>query len=128
MVMPMRDVVRKARQERGPVIQKWEDIERYALPLLLVSAFVIGALAVAGNLHEGLALSGVLTGLLVVGAYAAAIAARMLPALVLAVLVALAGAVSAAVHSALPLWMSLSNGLGGLVFVLALIASWTKRL
>ncbi len=126
MLNLMHSVLRNARQARGPVIEKWEGFERYASLLLILAVAVLVGLVATGHFYGSLACLGGLLGLVIVGAYAAALAAKSTLAAVLSILVAVVGAASLVGRDSFPLWVLLSNGLSGLVLVVSATAAFTR--
>lgn len=127
IVFSVRDLLCSARQARGPVIEKWEGIERRSGLLIMLSVVAFCALAIGDQLYGGIALLGGLLGLLVAGVHLAMLAEKSTLALVLAILVAAAGAATAVGYAALPIWLLMGNGMSGTVLVLGFVALWTKR-
>ena len=128
MLENFQNVIRSSRKLKGPVIQKWEGFEQYAVALVVISITALIALTFAGVFIRSLTLLGAFVGLLICAAYYFVLAANITVATVMSVLVALVGATVAAAHIALPLWTILLNGFGGTVLVVGLIAVWTRRL
>lgn len=128
MLDRFQSVIRASRMLKGPVIQKWEEFEQYAVALIVIGTTVLIALALSGTFIGQLTLLGCFVGLLICAAYYFMLVANTTAAAVTSILVALAGATIAAAHIALPMWTILLNGFGGTVLVVGLIAIWTKHL